>query len=762
MDTTGERKVRFGPIQERIIQEEPTKRTESTPRFISINMDQPAAGSVTQCFASQFTTHENETLLFNMCRTTVGEQSGVQTTLTHDILDSLQHVTGSAKYTLLCMSKSSTSTSATHGIDMVFALVGDLHKATPTKPVRAILYVKGIANGTRFIHVLKLPSASCTATHYTGDQSRTWEPHATWLLVLKELKISPTDVSKASHMNEEAWGRYCTKHSRKGVSHIITRNTGSNTVKKGVVAVSLGPGGMVNELGVVFTQHGVNRTIDVDAGMADLLFVHIKEVHGGIVKDTRWQAALVYNLPIGHTGFTLTFTLVHATRVQCCIRDTSPAKTLLSSSTVNFCNSIVHVNTDADGVENTRGVQRLAVRLAKKLKDNLTPSMIAARLVSNEVSTCAKHLASAAPHAKLASGRQEELTKLMATTDLLHDLEYVTSMARASRGMDINQTVKATHKRLISHLGEVYTTTCTTHKKIQDDILAGCVAFKNKKTKASILAAQPWWQDCPPNSTNADGLLNQRMTSARGVAVLSLLPGHELAGGRHVEFSAMCVPRLVQKPCETHKIHTPLFHNCNSTTGPVWEAPRSLLWTPADTTDRFTYKYDKFSHAVEVLHVNTPIALFPKPRSTAPISTQGVPVAVSNESPQGSLMCALVDLAIDSRHVYVRALAHLVLVSATNSYLSIHGPEVRGGSPFMKPNTEFTEFNDTTRWLNYYRTMFLRERIVHGIPTGEAMEQLYEDYCIFGQCLVSHVSGSTIPHDMFALLVQQGLPFPET
>ncbi|KAJ1466874.1 hypothetical protein T484DRAFT_1860436 [Baffinella frigidus] len=620
-----------------------------------------------------------------MCMTTVGEQTGVQTTLTRDILDSLQHVTGSAKYTLLCMSKSSTSTSATHGIDMVFALVGDLHKATPTKPVRAILYVKGIANGTRFIHVLKLPSASCTATHYTGDQSRTLGPHATWLMVLMELKISPTDVSKASHMNEEAWVRYCTKHSREGVSHIITRDTRSNTVKKGAVAVSLGPGGMVNELGVVFTQHGVNRTIDVDAGMADLLFLHIKEVHGGIVKDTRWQAALVYNLPIGHTGFTLTFTLVHATRVQCCIRDTSPAKTLLSSSTVNFCNSIVHVNTDADGVENTRGVQRLAVRLAKKLKDNLTPSMIAVRLVSNEVSTCAKHLASAevatccigiraskvTQLAKLTSGRQEVLTKLMATTDLLHDIEYVTVMATASCGKDIDPTVKATHKRLTSHLKEVYTTKGMMHKKIQDDILAGCMAFKNKKNKASILAAQPWWQDCPPASTDTD-----------------------------------------------------------------------------DTTDRFTYKYDKFSHAVEVLHVNTPIALFPKPKSTAPVSTWDVPIAVSNESPQGSLICALVDLAVDSRHVYVRALAHLVLIGATNSYQSIHGPE----------NTKFK----VTRWLNYYRTMFLRERTVHGIPTGEAMEQLYEDYCLFGQCLVSHVSGSTIPHDMFALLVQQGLPFPET
>jgi hypothetical protein len=107
--------------------------------------------------------------------------------------------------------------------------------------------------------------------------------------------------------------------------------------------------------------------------------------------------------------------------------------------------------------------------------------------------------------------------------------------------------------------------------------------------------------------------------------------------------------------------------------------------------------------------------------------------------------------------VYLRALASFVLLDA-----------VRGQAIHNQSSTSSKVLDDTICWskplsscLNYYRTQFLKEHIDDIPQTTASADELYIQYSLFSQCLKQYMHGSRTPSDMFALLVQQGIPFPQ-
>ena len=168
-------------------------------------------------------------------------------------------------------------------------------------------------------------------------------------------------------------------------------------------------------------------------------------------------------------------------------------------------------------------------------------------------------------------------------------------------------------------------------------------------------------------------------------------------------------------------------------------------------SSEFLYTHDltKFSKAVKFIQGSDTIALFeglqtpPENKHSKELHTNAV-----SKTP-GSLIQELLKLSTTSDSVFTRAMAHRVLIGAVDTCSLINAQQ--------KPHIH------NTCWLNHYRAEFLDDHFLKNATLiGNPLDQLYVDYSIFGQCLKDQTLGSKIPTDMFALLVQQGLPFPNT
>jgi len=750
----GSRHVRF-PVHDletvRIIKDQnteptdsPGKDTDTTNTYIKINATPPNSGITTTFLVEVVSAKLHQDTEEIMYATQPGKMAhDANTMLVNKILNDMGHSPSSEKYKLLCVSKSNTSESTMNGVDMVFALVGGAKtQNTQQHELRCILYAKTSANGERFIRTIKLPTATCQLEYMTSYE--TYTPNKTWLSLLHSLKIADTNTNKASFMCENELEKYRKKNSDKPVSYCIIP-THRSTRDKGVCEeVSLGANGTINDLNIQFTRDGSKHVVHVDACALDLLSTDIKGKHRIMVSDVQSTPPTMYEIPTKNTTFVLAITMPYATRVKCALMEKSASGgvTYVASTDVNFCNNMIYTDMRAKGVEDVFGVQRIALRISNRLQENLTPVMIAQRLNTGHYET-------------------KNLMRLMSSTDLLTDLKYVIQYQTIKDPKARNVTAN-TNARLFESINYVQQSTAQQLKTNQDSVFATCSAFKHTRVTASISAERARWQDHHPDIASSDGLLRQKMTSARGVAVLSIRnqtntraekkDTTEIAGptsdkkkglgihkectlGTYVLFSSSNIPRLVLRDETVTVKKTPMY-----------TTSRPLDWTD---TPQFVYNYCKFSKALQVIHGSNPIALFEAPQPT-PIKyphqeRPSVPISTA----AGSLVRELLDLSTNSKSVYTRALAHRVITGAVDNcgLLKTH----------IKPQTQ------TMSWLNHYRNQFLNDRCSKNKNiVGVELDQLYIDYSIFSQCLKDQAIGSKIPADMFALLVNTGIPFPNT
>jgi hypothetical protein len=746
-----------------------------TTRFINNDNTEPETfirvcptmlGDTTNFFVDQVESSNHTDTEEIMYATTPGQKTDVQTKLTRQVLHDLAHtISPDEKYKLICISKNNTSATTIDGVDMVFALVGEKTNFNSDEHnLRCIFYSKNAKNmrypGERFIRLIKFPSATCQLQYLVSYNNDT--PSKSWLNLLLSLKISETNTTKSVGACEKDWGFYLKQNSHNnGVSYcIIPPNKNGN---EGVgTSTALGVGGVVTDLNVKFTREGFEHVVNIDAAALDLLSSHIVQKHHTIVSDVHCILKEKYEFPTRDSNFILTLTMPHATRVKCSLMEVSKSTqphadntkmnlTYIASTDVNFCNNMVYADMRAPGVENVFGIQRIALRISNRLQENLTPAMIARRIIAGP-------------------GETENLIKLMSSvdlsTDLIDVLQYQTIKCPKTRAV-----VAMINTGLFQKINydRQAATSAGQLKTEQDHIFGNCNAFRLKRVTASISSERARWQDHHPVVAASDSLLRQRMTSARGVAVMSVLNEQSdiKTTGTYIQFYASTIPRLRLRKRIPSKIIGPGPLPTSSTTEKIqlYTTSRPLEWgtnNPVSSPDAskptqaelgsdakggetqfFTYKYDKFSKAMQFLQGPDTIALFTTAEN---IKIEAPPNTPAMSVPPGSLVRALINLSNNSNNVYTRALAHKVLIAAVES------------CPLI--NTHINSQIQTMSWMNHYRIQFLKEiKSNHG-KLAHILDEKYVDYSMFSQCLKDQSIGSRIPADMFGLLVQQSIPFP--
>jgi hypothetical protein len=674
-------------------------------------------------------------------------------------------VSSCEQFRLVCVSKDFMSCNVKDGMDMVFALVGDKMQGNERSEIynlRCLLYVKtcgssknqkdlkqgrtteGIAQ--RYIRIVKLPTATCKICYtkipqapgvsppqaYIPSQAMD-QPATAWLKMLNGLHISNANISMADSRNERNLESYRKQNSGKGLSYCVTSSHKDND--------------NTSDMTMQFSRNNHKHVVTVDTCTLDALIAKISAKHLTMVTKSGSHSPIAegkYEIPMKNSSFSMSITIPHTTRVKCALTEKLDTGHLayVASSDVNFCNNMVYADMRAKGIENVFGVQRIALRIGNKLQDNLTPVLIARRL-------------------GVENNGNNKLLSLMSSSDLMTDLETIV-LCHDIKDPKLRTIATSTKKRLFRSIDVVRQAVSKQLVAKQDKVFQKCSAFTNTRVTASISSERPRWQDHHPALAASDFLLRQKMTSARGVAILNIRNAtmakleaehqeqcqtpskssmvkleaeHRQAVETCVLFSSSDVPRLIVRKQAPDTKQTQRY-----------TTSRPLSWTEEEsqTKSKFAYEYCKFSKAVKFVQGSDTVALFEAIQSPP----KNMYTNAVSKTP-GSLIQELLNLSNTSDSVFTRAMAHRVLIGAIDT------------CPLI--NTQQTPQIHNTCWLNHYRAEFLDDYISKNVNlTGIQLDQLYVDYSIFGQCLKDQALGSKIPTDMFALLVQQGIPFPNT
>lgn len=509
--------------------------------------------------------------------------------------------------------------------------------------------------------------------------------------------------------------------------------------------------------------------------------------------------------------FVMVFEIIHATRIVCSIYElgtvSSDTKMTLgrsggtghimrefvTSTSINFSGEIVYADVCAKDVFGVFGLRSIATRLGKTLKQNN---------ITNEVIV---------QHLRVIPDGLRSLLSLMSTTDMLSDMHYVMNNSsdnnintfcklKASLQRVGGAHVNVTQLRHLEHSHFQYHNT-------QHEKTVTC----NKKNRNKTLP-----MDSVSRATFLiDPLITQKMVSARGVAILRLLDAtHRIdptrRGRMHTVnekcmlFPKVGIPRLIsvntvsllQQPQRSHEgavFHEPLDvhaiihqntnhpkkaendaveleknrrkwqyritdHNSHTTKGcfsHTYVDGEVCLFQHKEATFYSLCMENRRDHfkdtRVDIPETTHLVAVFESPthapRESLPFDT--------NVNQKGALVTNLLELAESNHPLYTRAMAHMVLISAYNDCVA--------------KNTAYCDRTTYTDPSNYYRTQFLQNRTASSSAPYAASDRvecpgrgIYEEYSLFTQCLKNLTTGTIIPHDMFSLLVAQGLPFPET
>jgi hypothetical protein len=454
--------------------------------------------------------------------------------------------------------------------------------------------------------------------------------------------------------------------------------------------------------------------------LADMTLSHI-----GLLRNLS-RCVTEHRMSLDDGAYELVFSTKDATRVQCMLLHTAARNCSIASSDVNFSNNMVYTNVCAAGVDNVVGVERLALKMASRLQENLTPENIGKRLRS--LSCIDKEI--------------ERLLGLISSTDIATDIEHVFKSTDTSMNqlrLELANLSMKTYKHSVNDIAS-----------LQQKQFGRSPIFVEKRATSSSRAERPRWQDGPTPASRSDNLMRQKMMSARGVATLSLYTASKHGGdplNTCVVFSDVKVPKMIYNEPKS------AGRSSMSATRLSWVAPPSVDTTHSDKSrirDQFMYSFNRsykesrvFNQRTDAEKTEHTLAMFVNADSTA---RGNVRTFVQKCVPKGSLLGALVDCCRTHPSLYTRALAHLILVD------SMYRTDLVSG------NKGWGRF--THEWVNMYRTQFIATLAKRGDLTEGQADQQYIDYCMFNQCLKQHINGTRMPCDSFSLLVQQGIPFP--
>ncbi|KAJ1466120.1 hypothetical protein T484DRAFT_3634548 [Baffinella frigidus] len=654
----------------------------------------------------------------------------------------------SDKYTLINISKRPETG------DMVFALVyklaGNLHHET--HPLRAILRVCVSLQGSRYMEVMALPSSVCMVSEHPIGMTELVDPHAAWLRLLRNLDVSETNTRLNPNRTEQSWEHFCSRNARLGMPYAVKAlhpQFESNT------HLSMCPDGVSTEFNIKFIQDGVETNIPVNSKLADRLLCNLTTTHQTALSDIGHTVLPgVYDMVLG-SGYILSFAMPNPSRVRCSLLrrdamlDTNPDPRVVLFCDVNFMNSMVYADVRTQGIHSVVGMQRLALRAANRLQANLTPDILAMRLRTTGPTT-------------------RELLGLMLSTDLHTDISHVMAcdVARSVRFCDANTPAEQTGSLLFKTHTQLVELTNSFPKVgnddiwiMQDAVFANSEAYRKKRVTSSAGPDRPRWQDHHSVESVTDGLLTQKMMSARGAATLleygsvsSPVPEKTFCNHQWV-FSKSNIPRLVEANLHDFDVRysgsrTLSWLRVNDTEHRAKHQPCSSVMDRVSGERRFSQ-----SHPAMGKHT---FAVFPG-EADPTITNLQYKIHSSASDPKGALVNRLLHFARVHPSVHTRALAAFVLLDA-----------VRGQGTTDQVTTPSNGFAGTIYWskplstcLNYYRAQFMEKHLADIPKTTASADELYVQYSLFSQCLKQYMHGSRTPSDMFALLVQQGIPFPQ-
>jgi hypothetical protein len=726
---------------------------------------QPTAGTTTEFYGSIMSTDSHEALEEVMSNTRPGEALHADFPLLREIItmvvpkQRISPTNPSDKYTLVNISKRPGTR------DMVFALVYKLFSTErfipydrKTHPLRAILRICVSPQGSRYMQVMALPSSVCMVSESPITKTEHIAPDAAWFRLLRNLDVSGTNTKLNPIHTERSWEHFCSRNARLGMAYAVKTplpRFGNDA------QVSMGPSGVATEFKIEFTDTDIETSISVNSSGVDHIVSKLVATHLITLADIgNTVFPGVYDMTLNN-GYILSFTMPQPSRVRCSLLKHDIPQVFCD---VNFMNNMVYADVRTKGIHSVTGMQRLALRAANQLQANLTPDVLAIRL-------------------RKVGPTTRELLGLMLSTDLHTDIAHVMArdvprsvtfcdtdvsrdVPRSVTFCDTDASTKHTDSLLSSTRNQLKVLINSFEKMghehltlLQNTVFVNSDAYQKKRVTSSAGPDRPRWQDHTSVESTTDGLLTQKMMSARGVATLLLYgnfdtPGSEKPFDNHRwVFSVSDIPRLVDAGLHGSSVR--------------YSGSKTLSWLSKNDIERdarpvsFSYVMDKGSGVMRVSQKNSTnekhtFAMFPGKTELSVDNLQSKIRTVTSD-PKGVLVNRLLNFANSHPVVYLRALASFVLLDA-----------VRGQAIHNQSSTSSKVLDDTICWskplsscLNYYRTQFLKEHIDDIPQTTASADELYIQYSLFSQCLKQYMHGSRTPSDMFALLVQQGIPFPQ-
>ena len=715
-------------------------------RFICISPVRPTDGTSVDFYIDHTPEDSHTLLVAKMSETSPGKTMSASFPLMRDIISRVvptSEMTGLENidnHSLICVSSSGNAS------EMVFALVR--HRTGLDRPwghrsvslsnlqtppecgdhlMRAMLHVCTTRDGKRYIHHLTFPNAGCHVSITTDASLDSSNASLAWRRLLGGFGISDTNAIESRRINAKTLERFCVRNAHAGMSVAMASRGVQNTA-----CVS-------DDLDITFTRGTDNHHVNVQVCMLDNAITDVTNAHVDILRNFDSSICPTeHNISLNNGEYGLVFSIKHASRVQCLLLHTTAGNRIIASSDVNFSNNMVYTNVSGVGIDNVFGMQRLALRAACRLQENLTPEIVGRRLCSSN--SVDKNI--------------DRMLQLISSTDIANDIGYVfRSHDKSTKFRDDDEWINKLRLKLRSLAMKKQKIFTADVVELQQHQFSRSPVFVETRATSSACAERPRWQDGHTTAAKSDNLMRQKMMSARGVATLSFYTNPEQGIddlNTCVVFSTVKVPKMIYKEPKSASGRPIFTKRLNWVTSLPEGATPGRDSVQSRFSGQFMYSFNRHSKELRVFnrHNDTEktertFAIFMTADSTLRDDSK---IFVQQGVPKGSLVGELINCSETHSSVYTRALAHLVLLDSM----------YRLG--VISTDTSWDVYSQ--KWLNTYRTHFLSILAERGVATGVQADQQYIDYCIFNQCLKQHINGTRMPCDSFSLLVQQGIPFP--
>jgi hypothetical protein len=581
--------------------------------------------------------------------------------------------------------------------ESVLALTCPNHGEGGSHMLRAIFHICTMKNDDHYIHYLKFPTMQTHVRPSSHNSILAEKPKRVWKDFLKTMKIAPHNTVESESVCSEKWEQFCKRNAHMGMSFSVIPSYNPER------STAQGRG-----LDISYFSFGIQHSLELSVCRVDNTFMEIASTHANHLQ--KFDILVTeHRIPMEDGEHELVITTKNFSRLRCCLLRKGVKNKFIASSDVNFSNNLIYSDVISKGVSNVLGVQRLALRLASSLQANFTPTNIGVRL-------------------GLVTKTDKKLLQLIASSDFATDLQYV-----------LKSSSKLC-KQLRNNITQLSTPTVLQNPRISEEYFQDSSIFAEKRITSSCRAERPRWQDKHTSSSGSDNMMRQKMMSARGVATLSLFSGFQF--NTCVIFSDTDVPKTI------YKEPRPATRSLMSAKQLQWGHYLSVADSAVQKKlNQFMYSYDRSAKQLMFFSrkqdsENT-IAMF---RSTDASKSGTDRTFVEKDVGKGSLVQELIRCCQTHPSLYTRALAHLTLVdSVSRLHHTTH----------TKKWTDFTSY-----WINIYRTQYISTIAKRGLTTNAHLDEQYIDYCTFIQCLKQHVDGLRMPSDLYAMLVQQGIPFP--